>query len=131
MQAFAGFLQRCEVRCADFREVIAATGEGDFVYCDPPYVPASETANFTEYGRDGFRARDQGELAACCRDAALRGAWVVVSNHDNAVTRELYREADECRELLVPRRISCDSDNRAPARELLVVFRPRVKVAAS
>ena len=42
------------------------------------------------------------------------------------LTRELYREADECRELSVPRRISCHSDTRHPVRELLVVFRPRV-----
>jgi hypothetical protein len=53
----------------------------------------------------------------------------VVSNHDTPETRALYQHADECHELLVPRRISCDGANRVHARELLVVFRPRVAAA--
>jgi DNA adenine methylase len=130
MKAFSLFLQRCDLRHADFREIFHAAGPGDFVYCDPPYVPASATANFTGYAQGGFDARDQRELAACCAAAAERGAHVVISNHDTPETRELYRHADECQELLVPRRISCDGANRAHARELLVVFRPRVAVPA-
>jgi DNA adenine methylase len=129
MRTFHAFLQRCDVRHADFREIVSDTGPGDFVYCDPPYVPASATANFTGYAQHGFTARDQLELVDCCRAAAARGACVVVSNHDTAATRDYYRDADERHELLVPRRISCDSANRAAARELLVAFRPRVAAA--
>src|SRR5688572_9742254 len=58
MRLFHRFLQTCEVRHADFRAVIAESGAGDFVYCDPPYVPASDTANFTGYARDGFTSAD-------------------------------------------------------------------------
>jgi DNA adenine methylase len=125
MRNFHAFLQTCEVRHADFRDVMRSTGTDDFVYCDPPYVPASETANFTTYARDGFSTRDHADLVTCCRDAAARGAWVAVSNHDSPMTRELYREADECHELTVARRISCVTETRHAARELLVVFRPR------
>ena len=126
MQVFGTFLQDCELRHADFRDVIAESGSDDFVYCDPPYIPASETANFTAYAPNGFTARDHHDLAACCQAAAERGACVVISNHDTPLTRDLYRDADECIELSVARRISCHSDTRSPARELLVVFRPRV-----
>jgi DNA adenine methylase len=125
MRIFHLFLQACDLEHSDFRSVIARTGEGDFVYCDPPYVPASETANFTTYARDGFTARDHEDLAACCREASARGAWVVVSNHDTSITRELYREADEVHELSVARRISCQSETRNHVRELLAVFHPR------
>jgi DNA adenine methylase len=124
MRAFQAFLQTCELRHADFRTVMAESGPGDFVYCDPPYVPTSDTANFTTYARDGFTTRDQIELAACCHHAALRGACVAISNHDTPATRELYRDADECHELIVPRRISCQTATRTHARELLVVYRP-------
>jgi DNA adenine methylase len=124
MRRFHAFLQSCELRHADFRDVIAATGADDFVYCDPPYVPASETANFTTYCRTGFTAGDHANLVTCCREAAARGAWVVISNHDTPHTREMYREANECHELSVARRISCQSETRAHVRELLVVFRP-------
>lgn len=125
MQAFHAFLQRCEIRHADFREIMAEVGAGDFVYCDPPYLPVSATANFTDYARGGFAAKNQWELADSCAAAAGRGACVAVSNHDTAETRELYRHADECHELLVARRISCKSATRTHVRELLAVFRPR------
>lgn len=125
MRTFHTFLQTCELQHADFREVLRHTGDGDFVYCDPPYVPASDTANFTTYARAGFTVRDHTDLVTCCREAAGRGAWVVVSNHDTPVTRELYREADAFHELSVARRISCQSETRQHVRELLVVFRPR------
>jgi DNA adenine methylase len=124
MRIFHAFLQSCELRHADFRAVIADAGVGDFVYCDPPYVPTSDTANFTTYAQDGFTARDQSDLAACCSAAAARGACVVVSNHDTPETRALYRDASECHELVVARRISCQIATRTHARELLAVFRP-------
>lgn len=124
MRAFHAFLQGCALRHADFRDVIAETGDGDFVYCDPPYVPASHTANFTTYAQDGFTARDQADLAAASEAAARRGACVAISNHDTPETRALYRHASEFHELLVPRRISCHSATRSHVRELLVVFRP-------
>jgi DNA adenine methylase len=104
--------------------VLAEAGEGDLVYCDPPYAPASVTANFTAYAKGGFGARDQSELAMHCRVAAARGAHVLISNHDTPETRALYASADECHELLVPRRISCHAATRTRVRELLVVFRP-------
>lgn len=126
MESFAALLQKCTLRCDDFRTVLADAGEADLVYCDPPYVPASATANFTAYARGGFGSRDQIELAEHCRQAAQRGAWVIISNHDTAETRELYRGAHECRALSVARRISCVAAGRSPARELLVVYRPAI-----
>ena len=126
MESFHAFLQGCTLRHADFRDVLARTGAGDFVYCDPPYVPASATANFTTYAQQGFSPGDQRDLAECCRAAARRGAWVAISNHDTPETRDLYRDADACHPLLVRRRISCDAANRNHARELLVVYLPAV-----
>jgi DNA adenine methylase len=124
MLAFQAVLRNCTLLCADFREVLAKAGQGDLVYCDPPYVPASATANFTAYAKGGFSAQDQVELASDCRAAAERGAHVLISNHDTPETRALYANADECHELLVPRRISCHAATRTRARELLVVYRP-------
>lgn len=124
MQAFHAFLKNCRLSHADFREILGQTGAGDFVYCDPPYVPASATANFTAYGRLGFGDDDQRDLVECCRAAAKRGACVAISNHDTPETRVLYHDADECHPLLVRRRISCDATQRGHAKELLVVYRP-------
>ena len=129
MRIFHGFLQRCVVRHADFRQVIAETGPGDLVYCDPPYMSAGKAAGFTGYATGGFSARDQAELAASCIAAAERGACVLVSNHDTIEARDFYRTADDCYELLVPRRISCDATRRDHVRELLLVFKPRTVTA--
>ena len=124
MRSFHAVLQRCKLRHLDFRDVLAQAGAGDFVYCDPPYVPVSATAHFTAYAKAGFGPQDQRDLAACCSEARQRGAVVALSNHDTPETRLLYADADECRELLVARRISCDGANRTKARELLVVYYP-------
>lgn len=122
------FLRRAEVRCADFRAILREAGAGDFVYCDPPYSPLTRTASFTAYARAGFSHDDQVDLVGACREAAARGAYVVMSNHDTPITRELYAAADRIVALQVPRMISCVPTNRGKASELLVVYAP-VRVA--
>jgi DNA adenine methylase len=66
---------------------------GDVVYMDPPYVPASDTANFTSYATDGFTSDQQVQLAELAESLAAKGIRVIVSNHDVPVTRELYKNA--------------------------------------
>jgi DNA adenine methylase len=90
----------------------------------------SATAHFTAYAKSGFGPQDQRDLAACCREARDRGATVVISNHNTPETRALYHDADACRDLLVARRISCNSSKRTKARELLAIYRPNSFSAA-
>ena len=89
MQKFLSRLSQAEFVVSDFRPIMEQTGSGDFVYCDPPYVPLNETG-FTAYAKGGFSPKDHADLVAQCLEAAKRGAVVVVSNHDNQETRELY-----------------------------------------
>ena len=47
-----GFIQksdRIELLCGDFQTALDWANDDDVVYCDPPYVPLSETASFTAY----------------------------------------------------------------------------------
>lgn len=84
-------LQGIEILHASFEEVMARAGEGDHVYCDPPYVPLSATASFTAYQKEPFGPDEQQALASAARRAAVSGARVVLSNHDlPLVRRELY-----------------------------------------
>lgn len=124
MRQFATRLHQVRFVCADFREILAQAGAGDFVYCDPPYCPAGATARFAEYAPGGFSLEDHRDLARHCRATAHRGACVVISNHDTAFTRRLYRDATSKMSLTVPRTISRRGDGRKPARELLVIYRP-------
>jgi len=115
--------RHAEIVQRDFAETLRAAREGDVVYCDPPYVPLSLTANFTAYHRDGFDLALQERLADLARETAARGIPVLVSNHATPLTRELYAGA-ELHEIQVRRTISRDGTNRGLADEILALFRP-------
>ena len=111
-----------EFACRDFRAVFAGLKPGDVVYCDPPYVPLSETASFTAYAGSGFNAGDQLDLARLAAAARDKGIPVLLSNHNTEVTRDLYAAAEVLR-FSVQRFISCNGADRTAAPELLAIYR--------
>lgn len=123
LRAAADVLRNAQLTSLDFEDVLASCGPGDVVYCDPPYVPLSATSSFTDYAAGGFDLADQKRLVAAAEAARRRGALVAISNHDNEITRDLYRGA-ECHYRQVRRTISCDGQNRNAVTEVLAVFRP-------
>ena len=114
---------RLEFRVADFRQTFSLVREGDVVYCDPPYIPLSPTANFTGYAGNSFGRVEQEGLAQCIERAAERARRIVVSNHDTPEARELYRRASGMRRISVRRSISCKGARRGTVAELLAVYK--------
>jgi DNA adenine methylase len=110
-----------EYIATDFRSVITRLKPGDVVYCDPPYVPLSQTANFTAYAGSAFHEQDQKDLAVLARAAWEQGIHVVVSNHDTEFTRSLYSSAT-LKHFAVQRSISRDGATRGAVPELLAVY---------
>ena len=106
------------VTCLDFETVMVCAGEGDVVYCDPPYYPLSDTANFTSYGTGKFALEDQVRLAEAAKSCKAR---VVVSNHDTPETRDLYSGA-EIVEVSAPGSISCKGNSRERRKEIIAIF---------
>ena len=94
---------------------------GDTVYFDPPYIPISDTAFFTDYATEGFTHQQQIELAKLCEFLANRGIKVILSNHDVPVARELYKNA-VIYPIQVTRTISAKGDSRKKANELIAVW---------
>lgn len=94
---------------------------GDVVYFDPPYVPASDTANFTSYATDGFTHNQQVQLAQLAESLAAKGIRVIVSNHDTPVTQELYKNAT-IYPIQVTRTIAAKGSSRKKASELIAVY---------
>ncbi len=94
---------------------------GDVVYFDPPYVPASDTANFASYAKEGFSYDEQVALVKRAESLANQGVKVIISNHDTDVSRELYKNA-HIRSLQVSRSISAKSSSRKKANELIAVY---------
>lgn len=121
MRHFLLKAQKAIFKTADFREVMQAAKTGDVVYCDPPYVPLSPTANFTTYSPGGFGYREQLELAALAESLAGRGVPVLVSNHATEFTLHAYKNA-RIERLHVPRYISCDRAGRKKVEEVLALF---------
>ena len=115
--------QRAEFICAGFSETMHQVTKHDVVYCDPPYVPLSKTANFTAYAAAGFNWADHISLAEWASKLSAKGIQVVISNHNTPTARELYLEAGATMEKFKVRRtISCNTDKRDLVGELLVVF---------
>ena len=108
--------------CGDFVNLMNRARKGDLVYCDPPYVPLSPTSSFTSYASQGFSYDQQVELAYRAKRLANRGVRVVISNHDNEITRRIYEDA-EIESFYVKRFISCEGANRRDAKELFAIYR--------
>ena len=126
MQAFAARAQSTTLLQAHFHESMARAQPGDAVYCDPPYVPLSDTAHFTDYHTAGFTWEDQVRLANIACELAHNRIQVVISNHDTRQIRELYSgKKANITHFKVRRNISSDGGNRKEVGELLAVFNPR------
>lgn len=122
MEVFAEKSKRAEFRCQGFTKSMKHTRKGNVVYCDPPYLPWSLTANFTSYAKNVFSLDDQRELALESANLAKRGVSVVVSNHDTEFARLIYDKATNIDSFPVRRFISCDGKGRKHAQELLAVY---------
>lgn len=84
-------LAAAEILCADYREVLAGHARpGDFVYLDPPYLPAGGYADFKRYTKEQFREADHRALAAEVRRLAALGCHVLLSNAKHPLVWELY-----------------------------------------
>ena len=92
MRAASIALQHTDLRVGTYAETIEDAGRNDFVYFDPPYVPLTETANFTSYTADDFGCEDQEQLATTAQLLDKRGCYFMLSNHDTPRVRELYAD---------------------------------------
>ncbi|MDA0911380.1 MAG: Dam family site-specific DNA-(adenine-N6)-methyltransferase [Proteobacteria bacterium] len=121
MLAFAKRLNQAKLYCGDFEQVMSMAKKGDVVYCDPPYVPLSVTANFTKYQGEGFGLNEQERLVLKAKELAKKGIPVIISNHDTEFVQKLYKGAD-ISSFDVQRYISRQGNNRKKVRELIAVF---------
>lgn len=81
-----------ELKCQSFQTTCLDAQAGDFVYLDPPYIPLSDTANFSDYSAEGFSLESHTQLRDCCRDLDRRGIKFMLSNSETDAVRELYAD---------------------------------------
>ena len=121
MSNFAEKAKRATFVCCGFEELMNRARKNNVVYCDPPYVPLSDSANFTNYAKEGFGLDNQIQLAEKAHKLSNRGVTVLISNHENALTKELYQEA-LITKFPVKRMISCKGSSRKDVIELLALY---------
>ena len=108
---------------SDFRQTFSEAQTGDIIYCDPPYAPLNQSTNFSAYTGNKFGTKEQIILTELAKNAANRGATVLISNHDTDFTRHQYGQS-QIISFRVRRSISCQPENRAVVEEILAIFRP-------
>lgn len=125
MQAVCAALQKVDIHNASFETVLDCANEGDLVYFDPPYVPVSQTANFTSYQANGFSINDQRRLKDICIELTKRNIYIILSNSDTEIVRDLFSPYSfEINEVLANRAINCNGNRRGKTTELIITNYP-------
>jgi len=120
LRAASKRLASVEILHADFRSVEDRAVAGDFVYFDPPYVPASNTASFTSYTKNGFDLEDQAALRDLAKRLKEKGISVLLSNSSVPEVHALYAEGFESIEIFANRAINSNAAKRGKVAEALI-----------
>ncbi|ECI4179063.1 Dam family site-specific DNA-(adenine-N6)-methyltransferase [Salmonella enterica subsp. diarizonae] len=123
LEAFSAVASRCTFAVADCNDTVALAGEGDVIFCDPPYEPMPGKSGFTNYSGQSFRFDDQVRLAQSLKAAHQRGASVVITNSGAPAIRELYTSMGfDVRPLRARRSISCTGETRETVTDIIGVL---------
>lgn len=124
IEACSEVLQRfATLRVGDYAAAVHDAKAGDIVYFDPPYVPVSDTANFTSYSGQ-FGTDEQRALAALFRELVARGVMCIESNSDAPLVHELY-DGFDLHTVGARRNVNSKGGKRGEVNELVVVGRPK------
>ncbi len=118
---FAEKAQKATFTCGDFKTIFGRARKNHVIYCDPPYVPLSDTANFSGYATEGFTLHDHERLAETARIVSKRGTPVIISNHNTRFVRKLYKGA-KLVSINARRNISCKPSGRIKESEVIAIF---------
>lgn len=113
-------LQKAEIAHEDFESVLSRARQKDFIYFDPPYHPINKTSSFTSYTSGRFGEEEQRRLAETFRQLAARGCFVMLSNSDTQLIRELYR-GFHIHKIQANRAINSKPEARGKITELLIL----------
>ncbi|EAA8716703.1 Dam family site-specific DNA-(adenine-N6)-methyltransferase [Salmonella enterica] len=120
IRAFRLKSHACVFMNAGFERTLRLAGDGDVVYCDPPYEPMPGTAGFTSYASGGFSWDSQVALAESCVAAHQRGAKVFISNSTAPRVIELYeRHGFTLHRVNARRSISSKGSTRETANDIV------------
>ena len=112
-------MQDTKITQMHFREVLSKVKQGDFVYLDPPYLPLSNSSNFTTYDKRGFGEEEQLELAEFLHYFNQKNISFLASNADHPIIYALY-EGLKIIKISAKRSINSNPKKRGQIGELLI-----------
>ena len=101
----------------DFEESVKDAKRGDFIYFAPPYD--SDTSTFNSYTENGFSKDEQRRLAKVFKDLDKRGCYVMVSNYNTKLVKELY-SGYNFHKVVAPRNIGAKAKDRGAVEEVII-----------
>jgi len=114
-------LRKTKIADWDFQKTVKNAEAGDLVYFDPPYVPVSDTADFTAYTKHGFKLEDQVRLRDCAWRLKQLGVHIVLSSPDVPIIRKLYKERGfKIRRVEARRNINSKASARGAVGEVII-----------
>ena len=82
-----------QIKLMDFRQIAKMKfSKDDFIFFDPPYVPAEGYADFKRYTREQFSAEDHIELAEIFTNLAKNKLRLILTNSDTHFVKSLYKK---------------------------------------
>ena len=103
----------------DFEESVKNISKGAFVYFDPPYIPVSESSNFTTYVQGGFNMSDQIRLRDLCSQLDKKNVRFLLSNSATPQIEDLYK-GYEIEYVKANRSINSNAKKRGGIDEVLI-----------
>lgn len=123
LRAVSHLLQGVEMTCGSFENL--KIDSDTFVYLDPPYLPVSDTSNFTGYSADGWGIEDAKRLKdwmlnLSIPDPMMDYTKIMLSSGVTDVWDDLTEDYFEVTELEAKRNINCKGDRRGEVKELVL-----------
>ena len=101
----------------DFEESVKTAKKGDFIYFDPPYD--SDTSTFNSYTEGGFGKEEQVRLARVFKELADKGCYVMLSNHNTTLVKDLYKDFN-IHVIEAKRNINSNGKKRGKVEEVII-----------
>ena len=108
---------KIEILNTDFEKAVSTAKKGDFIYFDPPYD--SDTSTFNSYTEDGFGKEEQIRLARVFKELSNKGCYVMLSNHNTTLVKELYKDFN-IHVIEAKRNINANGKKRGKVEEVII-----------
>lgn len=99
-----------EILCQDYTHTLLRAQPNDFIYIDSPYNVVNKTS-FTKYSKKDFKEEDQIRLAKEFKHLNELGCFLLLSNSDTELIREIYKDYEQI-QITTNRSINSDGVGR-------------------